>query len=139
MDSSNVVTISVTVQAPLAKVWDCWTQPEHITQWNFAIDTWQCPWATQDLRVGGRQESRMEAKDGSMGFEFGGTYTVVDTHQKLAFTMDDNRSVEVTFEETADGVVLTESFEVEDMNSVEMQRNGWLAILHNFKAHTESC
>jgi uncharacterized protein YndB with AHSA1/START domain len=139
MNPSNSVTISVTVQAPLAKVWECWTEPSHITQWNFAIDTWQCPWSKQDLRVGGRLESRMEAKDGSMGFEFGGIYTAVEPLQRLAFTMDDNRAVEVHFSETAEGVLLTETFEVEDMNSVEMQRDGWQAILQNFKTHTESC
>lgn len=133
-----MVTIETTVQTTLPKAWEAWTVPHHITQWNWAIDTWHCPVATNDLTVGGRTTSRMEAKDGSMGFEFGGTYTAVDTLQHLAFTMDDGRTVSVDFAEVDGGVHITETFEAETQNSVEMQQQGWQMILNNYKTYAET-
>lgn len=135
---ATVITIETTINAPIKKVWNYWTRPEHITQWNAASDDWHTPKATNDLTVGGRFTSRMEAKDGSFGFDFGGTYTEVDTHKKIAYTLDDDRTVSITFTPTADGVKVVESFEAENQNSEELQRTGWQAILDNFKKYTEA-
>lgn len=133
-----MVTIEAIVNAPLGKVWEAWTSPNHITQWNWAVDTWHCPSASNDLVVGGRTTSRMEAKDGSFGFDFGGTYTAVETLKHLAFTMDDDRAVSVDFAEKDGAVHITETFEAETQNSVEMQQQGWQMILNNFKAYAET-
>ncbi len=131
------MTISTVVQAPLATVWEHWTKPEHIKEWNAASDDWCCPSATNDLRIGGSFSARMEARDKSAGFDFGGVYSEVIPHEKLAYHMEDGRAVQVQFEETADGVKVTETFDIEDLNSAEMQRSGWQAILDRFKAQTE--
>ena len=135
---ATVITIEATVNAPIEKVWNYWTSPEHITQWNAASDDWHTPKATNDLTVGGRFTSRMEAKDGSFGFDFGGTYTEVSTHKKIAYTLDADRTVSITFTPTATGVKVVESFEAETQNSEELQRAGWQAILDNFKKYTEA-
>lgn len=135
---ATVITIEATVNAPIEKVWNYWTGPEHITQWNAASDDWHTPKATNDLTVGGRFTSRMEAKDGSFGFDFGGTYTEVENHKKIAYALDDDRTVSITFTPTADGVKVVESFEAETQNSEDLQRTGWQAILDNFKKYTEA-
>lgn len=134
---ATVITIEATINAPIEKVWSYWTTPDHITKWNAASDDWHTPKATNDLTVGGRFTSRMEAKDGSFGFDFGGNYTEVETHKKIAYTLDDDRTVSITFTPTADGVKVVERFEAETQNSEELQRNGWQAILDNFKKYTE--
>lgn len=126
------------MNAPLDTVWSFWTEPDHITQWNNASDDWHTPWAKNDLVPGGRFIARMEAKDGSMGFDFGGTYDEVVEHRKIAYTLDDNRKVTVSFSETDSGTRVVEEFEAEDENSVELQQQGWQAILNNFKKYTES-
>lgn len=136
-DNTTRVTIEATVNAPVEKAWQYWTQPEHITQWNFAADSWQCPSATADLHVGGKFTSRMEAKDGSFGFDFEGTYTDVEENRLLAYAMPDGRKVEVHFSAEGDTTTVTESFDAETQNDVEMQRAGWQAILDNFKKHVE--
>lgn len=132
------VTIEATVNAPIEKVWQYWTGPQHITQWNAANDDWHTPHAENDPRTGGKFKSRMEAKDGSFGFDFEGVYDEVQPQKKIAYSLGDDRKVEITFTETADGVKVTETFDAEGTNPVEMQRAGWQAILDNFKKYTES-
>ena len=134
---SHSITIETIVKAPLATVWERWTNPRDIEQWNAASDDWCCPKATNDLRVGGTFSSRMEAKDKSEGFDFEGTYTAVTPHQHIAYVLADDRKIDIHFEEVADGVKVTETFDTEDENSAEMQRAGWQAIMDRFKAHVE--
>jgi uncharacterized protein YndB with AHSA1/START domain len=143
MSQKQIVIIETIVNAPVEKVWSSFTEPKHITQWNNASSDWHTPRAENDLRVGGRFLSRMEARDGSAGFDFTGTYTEVVPHKLIAYTMDgdDARKVRITFEpahtEAGDGIRLTESFETETENSVDLQRSGWLSILDSFKKYTE--
>lgn len=132
------ITIETQVKLPVGKVWKYWTEPQHITQWNAASDDWHTPRAENDLRVGGRFVSRMEAKDGSFGFDFGGTYSQVEINRLIAYAMDDDRKVQVVFEPTENGTLITESFEAETENSLELQQAGWQAILNNFKKYAES-
>ena len=132
------VTIDTTINANVETVWQCWTSPEHITQWNNASDDWHTPRATNDLRVGGKFNSRMEAKDGSEGFDFEGVYTQVELHHFFAYEMSDGRKVSVTFDGHGDHTHVTETFDAEDTNPVEMQRQGWQAILDNFRKYVES-
>ena len=134
----TVIKIETTVKAPAEKVWEYWTNPDHITKWSFASDDWHTPWAKNDLRVGGSFSSRMEAKDGSMGFEFGGVYDRVVDHKEIAYTMGDGRKVDVVFTSLGDETKVEESFEAEAMNPVEMQQQGWQTILDNFKKYTET-
>lgn len=138
MSNSSTITVVALVNAPVEKVWTCWTEPAHIMNWNNASPDWHTPHAENDLRVGGHFISRMEAKDGSFGFDFKGEYTAVDLHQKIAYTLEDGRRVEVGF--FPDGVSsrIVETFEMETVNSPELQRAGWQAILDNFKRYTES-
>lgn len=136
--AKEIITIQVYIQAPIQKVWDCWTGPNHIVHWNHASIDWHSPGAENDLRVGGRFSSRMEAKDGSMGFDFGGIYTKVEIHQMIEYVLDDDRKVQISFEIQGDKILLTESFEAEQENAIELQRFGWQAILDNFKNYTEA-
>lgn len=132
------VTIKALVNASTEKVWNCWTEPQHIIKWNAASDDWHTPRATNDVRPGGKFTSRMEAKDGSMGFDFEGVYEKVVPHQHLSYAMSDGRKVEVTFTPKGNAVEVVETFDAEQTNSIEMQRGGWQAILDNFKKYTES-
>ncbi len=132
------ISIEVTVNAPLQDVWNGWATPSDITCWNFAIDSWCCPSAKVDLRKGGKIYSRMEAKDGSMGFDFGGEFTDIEPLKLIRFKLDDDRMVQVEFIETAEGIRVVETFDAENENSAEQQRQGWHAILNNFKKHVES-
>ena|SRR6516162_6352659 len=134
----TVITVESTVNAPIEKVWDYWTKPEHITQCNNASIDWFTPKAENDLRVGGNFVYRMEAKDGSFGFDFGGVYDSVDINKFLEYTIGDGRKVEITFDADGDKTKVTESFEAESMNSPELQKQGWQAILDNFKRYTEA-
>lgn len=136
--SANQITVEVTVKAPVEKVWRFWTEPAHIMQWNSASPDWHTPSATNDLRTGGSFTARMEAKDGSFGFDFGGVYDEVETHKTIAYTMGDNRKVKVTFTDMGGETKVTETFDAESTNSLEMQRGGWQAILDNFKTHAEA-
>lgn len=131
------ITIRVHVAASLTQTWTCWISPEHITQWNFAGDDWHCPSATNDLRIGGKFTSRMEAKDGSFGFDFEGIYDQVIPFALIRYSMEDGRRVEIRFEESGDGTVVTETFDPESENPIDMQRDGWQMILNNFKRHVE--
>lgn len=137
MSTTTKITVTTTIKTPIDKVWQYFTTPQHITQWNAANNDWHTPQAENDLRPGGKFSYRMEAKDGSFGFDFWGIYTEVVTNEKIAYTMGDDRKVEILFAETADGVTVTETFETEDTNSAELQRSGWQAILDNFKQYTE--
>ncbi len=132
------ITIQTTVNASLDKVWTSWTDPVHIVHWNFAIDTWHCPAATNDLRMGGIFSATMAAKDGSFSFEFMGTHDEIIQGKTIASTMGDGRKMKVVFEATPEGVLVTETFDPESMNPIEMQRDGWMAILENFRKYTES-
>jgi uncharacterized protein YndB with AHSA1/START domain len=140
METANntLITIEATVNAPVEKVWKYWTMPEHITQWNNASDDWHTPHAENDLRVGGKFLSRMEAKDGSFGFDFGGVYDDVKTNQLIAYTIGDGRKVTVNFTPNANQTMIVSTFEAEQTNSLEMQKGGWQAILNNFKKYTET-
>ena len=131
------ITVATTVNAPVAKVWEFWTNPKHITNWNNASDDWHTPRAENDLRVGGKFLSRMEAKDGSMGFDFNGVYDEVKTNELIAYTMEDGRKVKINLEDLGNETNITETFEAENENPVELQRGGWQSILDNFKKYTE--
>ena len=130
------ITVSALVNKPLAEVWQRWTTPSDIEQWNAASDDWHCPKATNDLRVGGLFSYTMAARDGSASFDFEGTYTTVEDRARIAYTMDDGRTCTVTFQPEGEGTLVTEVFDAEHMNPVDMQRVGWQAILDRFKAHT---
>lgn len=132
------ITVSTVVDAPLQTVWDAWVTPADITQWNFASDDWCCPRAEVDLQPGGVYSSRMEAKDGSMGFDFVCEITAVEPAARLCYKMEDGREVEVLFQESAQGVSVTETFDAESENPAEMQQQGWQAILDSFARHAES-
>jgi len=131
------ISVETVVDAPLARVWEAWTNPVDIVKWNFASSDWHCPSAHVDLRVGGVYGSRMEAKDGSFGFDFGATISTLEPEALLQYDIGDGRKVDVRFAQTASGVQVTESFDAEDENSAEMQRQGWQAILDNFRKHVE--
>jgi uncharacterized protein YndB with AHSA1/START domain len=132
------ITISAKVKAPAEKVWELWTSPEHITKWNAASDDWHTPRAENDLRVGGRFLSRMEAKDGSFGFDFTGTYDEVEPLKRIAYTMEDGRRAIIDFNESQGVIEIITVFDAETQNSIDMQRAGWQAILDNFKRYAES-
>jgi uncharacterized protein YndB with AHSA1/START domain len=132
------ITISTRVARPVAQVWSTWTDPAHITQWNAANDDWHCPKASNELRTGGTFSSTMAAKDGSFSFDFAGVYDDVQLHRRIAYTMADGRTCEVLFEEKEGGTLVTESFDAEGQNPVDMQRAGWQAILDRFKAYAEA-
>jgi len=134
---STKVTVAATINAPVEKVWEYWTGPEHIKKWNSASGDWHTPRAENDLRVGGHFSSRMEARDGSMGFDFGGVYDVVEKHEQIGYTMGDGRKVQVLFSGDANNTSVTETFDAEKTNPVEMQQAGWQAILDNFKRYAE--
>ena len=134
----KVITVETTVNAPVAKVWDAWTNPDHIVKWNHASDDWHSPRATNDLRIGGKFTARMEAKDGSMGFDFEGTYGEVKPNEYLEYTIPDGRVVKVSFTDKGDATSVVEQFDAENVHSAEMQQAGWQAILDNFKKYTES-
>jgi uncharacterized protein YndB with AHSA1/START domain len=140
MESANQytkITIEASIKSPVEKVWKFWTGPEHITKWNTASDDWHTPRAENDLRVGGKFLSRMEAKDGSFGFDFEGIYDQVILHERIAYTMGDGRTVDTRFIKEGDGTKVISTFDAENQNSIEMQRGGWQAILDNFKKYTE--
>lgn len=132
------VTVSTDIHALVEKVWVYWTVPEHIVNWNFASQDWHTTNAINDLRVGGRFSYRMEAKDGSMGFDFAGTYTKVLLNKQIQFILDDDREVLINLKQEDDLTLLTETFETEDMNSIALQQAGWQSILNHFKDYVES-
>ncbi len=131
------VTVQAVIQAPVEQVWRSWTEPQHITKWNQASDTWHAPKAENDLRVGGKFLTRMEAKDGRMGFDFYGVYDVVKLHEQISYTIGDGRKVDITFTSHGNETSVVETFDAEGTHSIEMQQAGWQAILDSFKTYTE--
>ena len=131
------ITVETKVAVPVDVVWKAYTTPEDIKQWNAASDDWHTTAATVDLRVGGKFSSRMEAKDGSMGFDFAGTYTKVVPNKSIEYTFGD-RTAQVEFESRPDGVGLRVTFDSEATHSIEQQRDGWQAILQNFARYVEA-
>ena len=136
--NKTLITVENTINAPIEKVWEYWTKPEHITKWNNASVDWHTLRAENDLRVGGSFVARMEARDGGMGFDFGGVYDDVRNNEYIEYTIGDGRKVKVIFSGNGNTTKVTESFEAEDTNSIEMQKRGWQAILDNFKKYTEA-
>ena len=132
------ITVQTTVNAPIEKVWETWNEPKHVTQWCQASDDWHAPYADSDLRVGGNFKTTMAAKDGSFSFDFGGEYTQVDEYRTIAYTMGDGRKVKIDFTSNGNTTEVVETFDAEDSHSADMQRDGWQAILNNFKKYTES-
>lgn len=135
METSKKITVETTVQAPVEKVWEYWTEPTHITKWNSASEDWHTPIAENDLQVGGKFLSRMEAKDGSFGFDFGGVYDDVRLNEGIAYTLEDGRKVTINFIRQGDETKVIETFDAENTNPIEMQEAGWQAILDNFKKY----
>jgi uncharacterized protein YndB with AHSA1/START domain len=133
-----IIKIETTVNADLEKVWQYWTEPRHIIRWNSASDDWCTLKAENDLREGGTFSSTMAAKDGSMSFDFGGTYDKVKKHERIEYTMGDNRKARVLFSSSGSETTVTEEFETENTHPPELQKNGWQAILNNFKKHVEA-
>lgn len=133
-----IITIETTINASISEVWAAWTKAQHITKWNFASDDWHCTKAKNDLKKDGKFSSTMAAKDGSFSFDFEGTHTNVEEFKCIETLLGDGRTMKVIFEETDGSVKVTEEFEAENTNPIEMQRNGWQAILNNFKKYTES-
>jgi uncharacterized protein YndB with AHSA1/START domain len=138
MDQKTAITVSAIVRAPMEKVWEFWTRPEHIVKWAFASDDWEAPAAENDVRVGGKFKTMMAAKDKSASFDFGGIYTSIRKHELIEYDLDDGRHVKVEFAQAPNNVKVTVAFEAEKMNPEEMQRSGWQAILDNFKTYVES-
>lgn len=132
-----VITIRAEVKASPDTVWEAWTRPEHVMQWNHASDDWHCPAASNELRPGGRFSFTMAAKDGSFSFDFGGTYDNVEEKKMIHVTLDDGRCWKTFFQEKGGSVEVIEKFEAEEMNPLELQQTGWQAILNNFKQYTE--
>lgn len=137
MDTTKI-TVQATVDADVKTAWNAYTDPQHITQWNFASDDWCCPSASNDLRPGGKYTARMEAKDGSFGFDFGAVYDEVNEHRDLSYTIGDGRKVTTTFEDTDGKTLVTTIFDPEQVNPIEMQQGGWQAILDNYARYAGS-
>jgi len=136
--ANQTITVKTTVNKPVEKVWKSYNSPEHITQWNSPSEDWHSPKASNDLRKGGKFSIRMEAKDGSYGFDFAGTYDEVRNHELITYTMDDNRKVSITFSSKGNTTDVVTKFDPESENSIEMQQSGWQAILDSFKKYTET-
>jgi|GEM_PF-11520 len=134
---ATVITVTAHIPAPVEKVWDCWTNPVHITQWCAASEDWHAPRAENDVRVGGAFTTRMEARDGSFGFDFRGTYTEVVMHEKIAYMAEDGRKVEIWFKANGAETEVIESFEPEQENPYELQQEGWQSILNNFALYVQ--
>lgn len=135
---SDKITVRTFVALDPVTVWELWTLPEHVVRWNFASDDWHTPSAVNDLRAGGGFTYRMEAKNGSAGFDFSGIYEIVRAPSVIVYAMDDGRRVEITFTGTNGGTEIVETFDAEHQNSTELQRNGWQSILDNFRKYAES-
>ncbi len=134
----NKITIDTVVSTDIQKAWNFYTQTEHITQWNFAADSWHCPSATNDLQVGGKFSSRMEAKDGSFGFDFEGIYTDLENGKQFTYELEDGRKASVSFKDKGTETNVRIVFDAETENSEELQKGGWQAILDNYKKYTET-
>lgn len=135
---STAITIETSVKAPMEKVWKYWSGPEHITKWATASDDWHAPYADNDLRKDGKFKTTMAAKDGSFSFDFEGVYTNVTPNALIEYVMSDGRKAKIVFAEKGGETKIVETFDPESENPIEMQRDGWQAILNNFKKYTEA-
>ncbi|WP_423146147.1 SRPBCC family protein [Rubrolithibacter danxiaensis] len=140
MESENKKTITVenTVNAPVARVWKLWNEPEHIQNWCHASNDWHAPYAENDLKINGTFKTTMAAKDNSFSFDFGGVYTNIKENQLIEYTIDDGRKVAIRFIDEGNQTKVIETFEMESLHPEEMQRSGWQAIMDNFKNYAES-
>lgn len=134
----TALTVQVTVNVPVAKAWTYFNEPQHIMNWAFASPDWHAPASTNDLRTGGSFSTTMAAKDGSYSFDFAGIYDAVEEYKLIEYTMGDGRRVKVVFEDKGNETHITETFDAEDTNALEMQQAGWQAILNNYKQYTEA-
>ena len=132
-----MITVQTTINATLSHVWDCFTKPEHIVHWNFASDDWHCPTATSDFKEKGNFNYTMSAKDSTTQFDLKGTFLQIEKEQLIVYQLEDNRKVNISFNVEEDAVKLVESFEPENIHSHDLQREGWQAILNNFKKYCE--
>jgi uncharacterized protein YndB with AHSA1/START domain len=130
------ITVQALVSAPLATVWERYTKPEHITQWNFAHESWHCPAASNDMQVGGKYFARMEARDGSFGFDFEAIYLEINPLESYSYEFG-GRVAKISFQRVADHTEVTVTFDPETENAIDLQRDGWQAILNNFKTYAE--
>jgi uncharacterized protein YndB with AHSA1/START domain len=135
--NTTQITVEATVNAPIEKVWKYWTEPQHVKKWNSASDDWHTTRAENDLRGGGNFSFRMEAKDGSFGFDFGGTYDAVRENEYIEYTIGDGRKVKTYFTDDGNAVELVETFDAENTHPVDFQKAGWQSILDNFKKYAE--
>lgn len=133
----NKIVVTATIHAPIEKVWDCYTNPTHIVNWNFADPSWHCPRAENDMKIGGTYKARMEAKDGSFGFDFEAVYTEINEGKRFAFEFGGRIST-YEFNELGADTLISITFDPETENSIELQKNGWQLILNNFKLYTEN-
>jgi len=139
MDNKKVkITVQTTVNETIEDVWKIWTSPNDIIYWNNASDDWHTTKAKNDLKVGGKFSYRMEAKDGSFGFDFEGIYDIVKTNELIAYTMADGRKSIITFKQQNNAINISQTFEAESENPIELQKNGWQAIMNNFKKYIEN-
>jgi uncharacterized protein YndB with AHSA1/START domain len=134
---SSTITVAATINAGIKKVWEYYTSPAHIINWNFADPTWHCPAAANDMQVGGTYKARMEAKDGSFGFDFEAVYTEIAEGKHFSYTFG-GRNATVQFNSLDNGTEVVVTFDPETENPIELQKNGWQAILNNFKTYTET-
>ncbi|MES2577932.1 MAG: SRPBCC family protein [Bacteroidota bacterium] len=133
-----MITVQSTINASMEKIWELWTAPEHVMKWNNASEDWHTPFAENDLKVGGKFKYTMASTDGTMRFDFEGIYTNVVNPSLIEYEMADGRKVKIVFEKDAEGIKVIESFDPETVNPEEMQKNGWQAILDNFKKYVEN-
>lgn len=136
--AKTVITVKTVINAPVEKVWACWTEPRHITKWCQASDDWHAPHAENDLRNGGKFSTTMAARDGSVSFDFNGVYTNVVPNKVIEYILEDERKVTIHFAGKEKETEVVESFEAEGTHPVEMQQAGWQSILNNFKKYTEA-
>ena len=136
--TNKPITVEALVKAPVEQVWMIWSEPKHITQWCNASDDWHAPHAENDLRTGGKFKTTMAAKDGSFSFDFEGVYDDVQKNKLIEYTLADNRKVKIVFLPVGSETKVTETFDAESVNPVDLQRTGWQAILNNFKKHAEA-
>lgn len=136
--AKDKIKVDTSVEKDLDKVWEFWTKPEHIAKWNQATEDWMCSNAENDLQKGGKFVYRMEAKDGSYGFDFSGEYMEVKPKEKLVYALEDGRSAEINFSEEHGKTIITETFEPESENPEDQQKEGWQAILNSFKKYAET-
>ncbi len=133
----ELITVESTIEAPIDMVWDFWTKPEHVMHWNFASNDWHCPNANSDFNVGGEFHYIMAAKDGSVEFDFCGTFTKIIDKTFIEIFLEDGRELNIQFESEGNTTKIIETFEPEEVNSIELQKQGWQAILNNFKLYVE--